>query len=276
MNKNDKTKKELSKIQKYLLELLKFVNEICLKHNINYSLDCGTLIGAVREKGFIEWDDDADIIFTRNEYEKFISILKNSKLPDFVGVYYPEEKSYFFDFNIRLYYKKERIRFDEDSINLYDGIYSYATLDLFVLDNIPEQKFLKRLYVLKQQIIFGLAMSKRHNVKYKKYGFVEKLAIFILRIFGKFFKIKTLCKLHNNQSKHYLENTSLLYCTSWSPEFPGYQFEKELFNNYVYIKFEDLDLKITKEYDKVLKIEYGNDYMIPRKTHNHDDYSKNL
>ena len=114
MDNNIENRKELSKVKKYLLELLVFVHETCEKHNINYSLDCGSLIGAIREKGFIEWDDDVDIIFTRVEYDKFLSALKNEKLPDYVGVYYPEEKEYFFDFKVRIYYKKERIREDED------------------------------------------------------------------------------------------------------------------------------------------------------------------
>lgn len=276
MSNNLENRKELSKVKVYLLELLRFVHEICKANNINYSLDCGSLIGAVREKGFIEWDDDADIIFTRDEYEKFLSVLKSTTLPDYIGVYYPEEKEYFFDFDVRIYYKKERIREDEDSIKLYDGIYSYATLDLFVLDNIPKKKFANRLYVLKQQIVFGLAMSKRHDIKYEKYGLIEKIAIFFLRILGKFYKIRTLCKMHDKFSKKYTNKTNLLYCTSWSPEYPGYQFDKKLFEKYELFDFEYLKFSVTKEYDRVLKIEYGDDYMTPRKTHTHDDYSKNL
>lgn len=268
--------KSLTDIQKKILLLVEFVHKICVDNSIDYSLDCGSLIGAVREKGFIEWDDDVDIIFKRPEYDRFLNIIRNMTLPDYIGIYFPEEKKEFFDFNIRIFYKKERVRDDEENKSLYDGIYSYATLDLFVLDNIPETKLANRIYVLKQQVVFGLAMSKRHDIKYKKYKPMEKLAIKVLSIIGNLYSIKKLCELHNKYSTEYTGKTNRYYCTSWSPEYPGYQFESNLFDEYILSDFESLKLYIPKEYDKVLKIEYDGNYMKPIKTHDHEEYAKNL
>ncbi|MBR4314886.1 MAG: LicD family protein [Lachnospiraceae bacterium] len=268
--------KNLSDIQKKVLLLVEFVHKICIDNKIGYSLDCGSLIGAVREKGFIEWDDDADILFRREEYDRFINVIKQITLPDCIGVYYPEDKKEFLDFNVRIYYKNESVREDAASRNLYDGIFSYATLDLYVLDNIPESKFSNRMYVLKQQIIFGLAMSKRHDIKYFKYGFKEKIAIKVLSLVGKLFSIKQLCKLYNECATKYTGKTNKYYCTSWSPEYPGYQFESDLFDEYILSDFENLKLCIPKEYDRVLKIEYGDNYMQPIKTHDHEHFVEKL
>ena len=66
---------DIKTFHKELLLLLNELDAICSKENIKYSLFAGTLIGAIRHKGFIPWDDDADVIFERSEYEKFISLL---------------------------------------------------------------------------------------------------------------------------------------------------------------------------------------------------------
>ncbi|NLD48186.1 MAG: hypothetical protein GX660_13495 [Clostridiaceae bacterium] len=65
------------RIQESLLEILSDIDSVCRKNKINYSLYAGTLIGAIRHHGFIPWDDDADIVFERKEYEIFIKAFLN-------------------------------------------------------------------------------------------------------------------------------------------------------------------------------------------------------
>ena len=68
----------LRELQLFSLNILKDVHEFCKSHKIQYSLAYGTLIGAIRHKGFIPWDDDVDIIMPRPDYEKFCKLYKSS------------------------------------------------------------------------------------------------------------------------------------------------------------------------------------------------------
>ena len=67
----------MTNTQKHLLKLIKEIDEICRKNGIIYYLAGGSAIGAIRHRGFIPWDDDADILMTRSNYQKFLEACKN-------------------------------------------------------------------------------------------------------------------------------------------------------------------------------------------------------
>ena len=89
---------------------------------------------------------------------------------------------------------------------------------------------------------------------------------------SRLFSVKALCDFHDKVSMSYMDKSDTrYYCTSWKPEYPGYQYDKTDFNEFVRIRFEDTELSIIKNYDKILKYDYDENYMIPKKTHTHDE-----
>lgn len=266
-NQNDHT----ALCQEHLLKLLKYFHSLCVKHNIKYTLEAGTLLGAVRDQGFIPWDDDADVSLTRNEYDKLLNVLRKEKHPDDIGVYFPEDKKEFYDFTVRIFDKSKKIRTDETTNSHYEALYSYATLDIFVMDNIPKSNIEKNTYIALQKLCYGLAMSKRHKITIKKYSPFEKLAISAFSLLGKLFSLKSICKLHDTFSKMYKDkNTGLLYCTTWSPIFSHCTYNSKYYENVHPTKFEDTELYVIDSYDEVLTIGYD-DWKTPTKTHDHDN-----
>ena len=88
----------LRNVQLIQLEIAKEVKRICEQNNISYFMDGGTLLGAVRHKGFIPWDDDLDFGFTRDNYEKFIATAKKNLSSEFFLQTWDSDREYGYAF----------------------------------------------------------------------------------------------------------------------------------------------------------------------------------
>ena len=87
----------LDEVKQVELEILEYVDKICKENNIQYSLAYGTMLGAVRHKGFIPWDDDIDILLKREEYEKLLRILY-SKTDEKYQVFSLKDEGYWYSY----------------------------------------------------------------------------------------------------------------------------------------------------------------------------------
>lgn len=120
----------MNQYKKKLLEMLNYLNEICEKHSLNYYAVGGTLLGAVRHKGFIPWDDDIDVCMPRNDYDRFAEIVNSDNRNYIVETPYSKAKDYCYSVS-KLY---------DTSTTLVEGI-KYQTkrglyIDIFPLDGI--------------------------------------------------------------------------------------------------------------------------------------------
>ena len=240
---------DLRKLQLVELELLTEVDRICRKNNIQYTLYAGTLLGAVRHQGFIPWDDDADIAFLPEEYEKFFEACKRDL---------NTEKFFLQDYRTDPYYRwgyaKFRrnhsafIREGQEHMKYHSGI----CIDLFTLYNVPDNKLLRRVY-------FDLFFLIRKSL-YSEVGKVSAPSAFmrfVYRGLSKIPKDKVFEIANQLIIKKPTKQRNLLYIMTPNSK-PGVP--SSCFSNYSTLLFENKDFLVMEGYDEMLKTAYG-DYM---------------
>src|SRR5699024_3064065 len=247
---------ETKKIQ---LEILLEFNRVCQKNNIHNNLYFGTMLGAVRHKGFIPWDDDIDVAMTRENYDKFLSLYSKNLKEDYFVQNYETDPSFFRPFTrIRkngTIYKQ----FSYRDLDIHHGIF----IDVFPFDSVYSNKkkeiiryqYLNRLQHL--NYIKHLSMAPDANIVKKGIQRVVDRAIPTLK-FNRYIT-KVLTK-RNNQNTGYLNHMT--------NNTPLYKYDKtvikeEDFLNSVLWEFEGHKLPILKDYDKYLTQNYGNYMKLP-------------
>ncbi len=136
---------QLKQLQRVELEMLVELDRICRKYHIQYSLDGGTLLGAVRHKGFIPWDDDIDVIMLRTEYFKFRKACKHDlDCERFFLQDYRSDPGYRWGYAKLRRNHTELMREGQERLGQHSGIF----IDIFVADNVPDQFFSRRVHHL--------------------------------------------------------------------------------------------------------------------------------
>ena len=250
-------------IQKKLLTLLKEIDVICRKNNITWFMMYGTLLGAVRHKGFIPWDDDADIVFTHENWIKFKEacakeIPSGRKLTslDIDATQYGQMMARYHDTTQELLLKYNTV-FTEET-----GIY----IDIFILDYYPDNEILQQQYNLLLLDSLELA-QKRYSPSLYLTGVSRYRKIIFKFMFGNRKKqlAKYMAKLatlgQDSSSSQYIQRNCI-----------DHKYPKYLLEEVEYVLFEDTKLPIPKHFFEVLCIQYGPDWVnIPQKILVHDN-----
>jgi LPS biosynthesis protein len=247
-NMQEVTPDESKKLQ---LKILINVAKFCDEHNINYSLAYGTLIGAVRHKGFIPWDDDIDIIMMRDDYERFVTTYNDDSFDLVDGDHQLNH------LHVRIADKNTRIVSLEGGRDKYykSGVW----IDVFPIDKVPDdkeeyQRFMKRIYILcKLQLIAEVGGKDRkfpHKVLFNALQFFLKpLGVLFVN------KAKKEMVKYNHSESNTVANISL-----WYLHYPS--FSIEYMKQFIKIEFEGHLFNSISNYDGYLKGIYG-DYMTP-------------
>lgn len=256
----------LKKLQNTELEILNEFVSICEKHNLEYFLAGGTLLGAVRHKGFIPWDDDIDVSMPRKDYNKFIKICKKELDSRFFLDCYETNKYCWFPFAKIRIKNSEMVEKISKNVNFEQGIW----IDIFPINNV-KNKFGKTQ--LKQQKIHDYIrtlITIKLNVPYYNKS-LKRLKFYkcILRIVP-FGLLKFIFKLYMN--KNINSKTDYVCCYSGAYGIKKETFKKNVFFPTKKIMFCDMNFNAPKKYREYLEQIYGDYMIIPPKekriTHN--------
>ena len=259
---------DLTKAHQVNLKILKEIDRICRKYKIQYMLDAGTLLGAIRHQGFIPWDDDADIVFTRKNYEAFMKVVRR-ELPDTMELLMPwdfQKGRAFFDFTARIYYKNSRIHEDSPETQYYEGKMNHLWVDLFTLDVLPQNKVASSVTLLLHKIIYGMAMGHRYHLDFSKYSMFHKLAVGGLSAAGRLVPLKFLFWLQRAAAlKDQKCRSNLRYYSNYQPDYLYVTLQKEWCEQVEDVAFCDTKLMAPRHWDEVLTWIYGDYKKLPPK-----------
>lgn len=257
--------KILRKLQMIELEMLIEVDRICKKCDINYSIIAGTLLGAVRNGGFIPWDDDADIAMLREEYEKFRTACKTElDKSRFVFQDHRNTKGYRWGYGKLRRKNTLFLREHQEHMPYFQGVF----IDIFPLDSVPDNYVKRSLQNFECFLIRKMLWSEagkyaeRSTLKKFTYRLISRIPLKIT--FYMYDRIISKLKTQNKSSRMV---RILLYPTpndEW-----GYL--RCWYENVKDIEFEGFVFKGIADYDSYLTFKFGNYMKLPpetqRKTH---------
>lgn len=252
-----------SQCKELQMNLLRVIDKICKDNNLWYSLGYGSLLGAVRHKGFIPWDDDIDIVMFRDDYEKFLSYVKCQTEIPWLSIVDGETSGYYYPFAKVV---NNRTIAKQNDTKVKHGLW----IDVFPLDKTPMEdkeslKFLRKNKFLRDWILASVTDFRHVNLSRKS------IAKFVLSIAGHLWGVRKLYRYTIKSNKKYSESESKYVASLSTPYVINERFNIDEIKDVVDLEFEHEYFNGIKNWDLYLTQLYGDYMQLPpiekRRTH---------
>lgn len=246
----------IEEVKTLQLDVLSAIDEFCGENGIRYSMACGTLLGAVRHKGYIPWDDDIDIYIPREDYKKLITEFPNT---------YKEK--------IKLVSLERDSEWDRPYAKAYDDRTVFienannkkmigVNIDVYPIDEVPDDNNKWLRYDKKRrflQTLFMLKLVKMSNSR----TLTKNIGVFLAHLLTCCYSSRKFAvKLDKYSQKH--NHKGYLRCFECCQGmFQKNPFSKALFENLKYTPFEDRLFMAFEDADCYLKNGFGNYMELP-------------
>lgn len=249
------SEEELKQLQAVQQDLIKEVKRICKKCGIHFNMVGGTMLGAIRHKGYIPWDDDADIGFLRTEYEKFREACKTEL---------NHEKYYMQDLRDTAGYRwgygklrrkgTEFVRLNQEFMPFEKGI----SIDLMPFDNVPDFWLARRVHFVRCFLfrkIFWAEVGWRSEKKQWRRFLYRIMSLIPMKMV-----IKKYQKFINAGQR---KKTRLVRILTFPTPQGIYGYKREWYTRLKLYPFENMQLPGAKDFDGYLRVKYGNYMELP-------------
>jgi len=257
----------LQEVQKVLRDIMSEIDRICRTHQIPYTLFCGSMLGAVREKGMIPWDDDMDIRIWRKDYSRLRESLK-AELPEHLKLVEPTDLCpNFFNFVPRVcdtrYYWHEPTETDQ----AFDNLQNHVCVDIFMAISSGDTERTHNRMAHRLMAYHALALGHRPRsmgLTEKPANLIEKIGISMVPAFGRMIPMEKICQRREKwMDRHQHVGGKYFLCVNIEPNnMAKRHYECAWAQEYHPVPFDDRKFMIENGYHEELTLEYG-DYMTP-------------
>ena len=261
----------LEKAHRILKILLREFDRVCQKYDLRYYLICGSLLGAVRHKDLIPWDDDVDVAMPREDFDRLLKCAAKEwgEKDDFLFLNYDEMGNHaFLDYMTRLVYMKEEI-----PVNIFrkikgkgrKDIDGHLPMDIYVLDNASDNEKLHKIQTQTIRGLYGLAMGHRAYIDPQDYANRDEQTQKIVKALSSAGKRSPLPWIlgayewvrkwnRKKRTRDYFESNGFIYCIPW-------RFRQVWFGEGKRLPLgRDLTVSVPNNYEAFLRMHYE-DYM---------------
>ena len=233
------------------LDLFRAFGALCRKYNLRYWVYAGTLLGAVRHKGFIPWDDDLDVCMPREDYDRLLEINPEMETPYFFRTVYTD-KDYFYSVACICNTNTTFV-----SVEKHNDCHRCMAISIFPLDGISRNERLQRIRFRHLKLISVIAHAYVYNINPSP---AARIVNRILHLpFVPYSPQRAFERANRIARKTPWEKAEKVGVMIYTPyRYEKNIFEKGDFDRTVYLPFENAEVPAPEGYDELLRATYGN------------------